>query len=149
MNLVQLIKKMKPNQRLSLQKMLESKNVEVVKQLEPYQMKVGATIQDPTGQVTFIKTDIGWRTDTCMTSEQIVTKLVSPDVAQVVCEGLNKTCVGESYTLLPTSLRVDGLGNEGNKLTFERTSQGFVDPTFITDDQMKSIVENFSNTIKS
>lgn len=149
MNLVQLIKKMKPSQRLSLQKMLESKKVEDVKLLEPYQMKVGSKIQDPTGQVTFIKMDMGWRTDVCMTTEQIVTKLVKPDVSQVVCEGLNKTNVGESYSLLPTSLRVDGLCNEGNKLTFERTALGFVDPTFITDDQMKSIVENFSNTIKS
>lgn len=148
MNLTQLIRQMKPSQQQKLQQMLMERKQVVEGTVDPHKMKIGAVIQDPTGCVSFTKTSKGWQTNVKLTSEQIVTNLVRPEVAKVVSDDLRKTRLGESYTLLPTSLRATGIGNEGNKLMFERTKQGFVDPTFVTDDQMKNIVESFTHIIK-
>jgi hypothetical protein len=145
MNLTQLIKQMKPDQRQKLQHLLERKQTVEHNQIEPHQLKEGSIIQDPSGSIKFIKTKMGWKSDVQVTSEQIITKLVNPNVAQVVAEDLKRTRQGERYTLLPTSLKVQGIGNEGGKLTFERTERGFVDPTYLSDDQMKSIVEKFTS----
>lgn len=145
MNLAQLIKQMKPSQRQKMQQLLERKQISEIA-LDPHKMRIGAVIQDPSGCVSFTKTSKGWQTNNQITSEQIVTRIVKPAVAHVVKEDLSKLRSGESYTLLPSSLLSEGIGNEGNKLTFKRTDHGFVDPTYLSDAQMKSIVDSFPKT---
>jgi hypothetical protein len=139
MNLTQLIGKLKPNERQRLEEMVKPRPI------EPAKMKLGSVITDPSGQVRFIKMNEGWKTDFKVTDQQIVQHLVKPAVAKVVSEGLKRTAVGESYTLLSITLKEARIGNDKGKLTFERTAQGFVDPTFLSDEEMQQIVNGFRN----
>jgi hypothetical protein len=144
MNLAQLIGKLKPTDRRHLEEMVrhqplnEADGGVITAAVGVSSAAVGAQAKAKNG-VTFVKTASGWRADLEVTTAEVL-QLVQDASKGEVEKVLKRLGVGKDYEISSGILN-PGIDAPGGSLTFRKTGNDkFIDPTYLTDDRMKSLL---------
>lgn len=136
MNLAQLIRQMKPSQRQSIRENLTRRLLK----------EAADEYKDGAGSTVFTKTASGWKTNITVTAQQIVDNLVNPESAETVARALKKLKNGEDYVIFKGALSDPEIAGEKGKLVFKKVDDRFIDPTYLTDAEMKKIADSMKLT---